>query len=97
MEEERRGQPRGTHLGVADGVHDAGRGEVEDARAAPRGVHQRGAVEEVAAEDAEAALAGAGGQGEQVLRLRLVICTAQGPSPNSNYKENMISVCVRVK
>jgi hypothetical protein len=78
MEEERRGQRRGTHLGVADGVDDAGRGEVEDTRAAPRGVDQRGAVEEVAAEDAEAALAlaGAGGQGEQVLRLRLVICIA---------------------
>lgn len=67
---------RTTHLGVADGVDDAGRGDVEDTRAALRGVHQSGAVEEIPAEDAEAALAGAGGKGEQVLRLRTVICGA---------------------
>jgi hypothetical protein len=61
------------HLGVADGVDGAGRREVEDARAAPRGV-----VKEVATEDAEAALASASasGHGEQVLRLRPVICGA---------------------
>ena len=64
---------------------------MEDARAAPRGVHQSGAVEEVAAEDAEAALPGAGGQGEQVLRLRPVICAAQIVTIR-----NIISVCVRV-
>jgi hypothetical protein len=66
------------HLGVADGVDGAGRREVEDARAAPRGVGQRGAVKEVATEDAEAALASASasGHGEQVLRLRPVICGA---------------------
>ena len=49
---------------------------MEDARAAPRGVGQRGAVKEVATEDAEAALASASGHGEQVLRLRAVICGA---------------------
>jgi hypothetical protein len=63
----------GTHLGVVDGVDGAGGGEVEDAGAAPRGVDERRAVEEVAAEDAEAALAG---ERVEVVRLRPVICTS---------------------
>jgi hypothetical protein len=61
---------------ILDGVDGAGGGEVEDARAAPRGVGERGAVEEVAAEDAEVAPAGAGGERQEVVRLRLVICTS---------------------
>ena len=75
----RRGQRRRTgqlYLGIADGVDGAGGGEVEDARAAPRGIEEHRAVEEVAAEDAEATLAGAGGEREEVVSLRLVICTA---------------------
>jgi len=48
---------------------------VEDARAPTRGFEQRGAVQEVAAEEAEAAVAGAGGECEEVVRLRPVICT----------------------
>jgi hypothetical protein len=63
----------GTHLGVVDGVDGAGGGEVEDAGAAPRCVDERRAVEEVAAEDAEAALAG---ERVEVVRLRPVICTS---------------------
>jgi hypothetical protein len=45
---------------------------VEDLRASPRGVEEHRAVEEVAAEDAEAALAsaGAGVKREEVVRLR---------------------------
>jgi hypothetical protein len=49
---------------------------VEDARAAPRGVEERGAVEEVAPEHAQAALAGSRRQRVEVVRLRLVICTS---------------------
>jgi hypothetical protein len=50
---------------------------VEDARAAPRGVEERGAVEEVAPEHAQqAALAGPRRQRVEVVRLRLVICTS---------------------
>lgn len=64
----------GTNLGVLDGVDGAGRREVEDTRAPARGVEQRGAVQEVAAEEAEAAVAGAGGEIEEVVRLRPVIC-----------------------
>ena len=61
---------------ILDGVDGAGGGEVEDARAAPRGVDEHRGVEEVATEDSEAALAGAGGEREEVGSLRLVICTA---------------------
>ena len=61
---------------ILDGVDGAGGGEVEDARAAPRGIEEHRAVEEVAAEDAEAALAGAGGESQEVVRLRPVICTS---------------------
>jgi hypothetical protein len=45
---------------------------VEDPRASPHGVEEHHAVEEVAAEDAEAALAGAGAgvEREEVVRLR---------------------------
>jgi hypothetical protein len=45
---------------------------IEDLRAFPRGVEEHHAVEEVAAEDAEAALAGAGTgiKREEVVRLR---------------------------
>lgn len=42
---------------------------MEDARASTRGVEQRGAVQEVAAEEAEAAGAGAGAEREKVVRL----------------------------
>lgn len=67
------------YLGVEDAVHDAGGGEVEDAGAAPRGGEEGGAVEEVAREHAEAAALAAAGGGErvEVVRLGLVICTAQ--------------------
>lgn len=47
---------------------------MEDARAPPCRVEQRGAVQEVAAEEAEAAGAGAGGEREEVVRLRPVVC-----------------------
>jgi hypothetical protein len=70
----------GTHLGVVDGVDGAGGGEVEDAGAAPRCVDERRAVEEVAAEDAEAALAG---ERVEVVRLRPVICTS--PPARQNH------------
>jgi hypothetical protein len=43
---------------------------VEDPRASPHGVEEHHAVEEVAAEDAEAAFAGAGVEREEVVRLR---------------------------
>jgi hypothetical protein len=78
--EERTARTGQCHLRVADGVEDARGGEVEDARAAPRGVEERRTVEEVATEDAEAALAGAGGEREEVVRLRPVICTPRRDS-----------------
>jgi hypothetical protein len=63
------------YLGVEDLVNGAGRGEVEDAGAAPRGCQHGGAVEEVASEEADAVLvAGGGSEREEVVRLGLVIC-----------------------
>ena len=59
---------------------------MEDARAAPRGVEEHRAVEEVAAEDAEATLAGAGGEREEVVRLRLVICTTTARFDNHRIR-----------
>ena len=65
----------GRYLGVEDAVDDAGGGEVEDAGAAPRSGEHGGAVEEVAPEEADAALvAGGGGERAEVVRLGLVIC-----------------------
>ena len=64
------------YLGVDDAVDGAGGSEVEDARTAPRGGEEGGVIEEVAPEDAEAALAGASGERVEVVRLGLVICTS---------------------
>jgi hypothetical protein len=63
------------YLGVEDEVDGAGRGEVEHAGASPHGGEHGGAVEEVAPEEADAALvAGRSGESEEVVRLGLVIC-----------------------
>lgn len=66
---------------------------MEHAGAAPRGGEEGGAVEEVALEDAEAALAGAGGEREEVVHLGLVICThhANGTMTTPHIKQQFLS------
>jgi hypothetical protein len=61
---------------------------VEDPRASPCGIEKHRTVEEVAAEDAEAALAGAGAgvEREEVVRLRLVICKPRRDLMTDNHR-----------
>ena len=68
-----------------DAVDDAGRGEVEDAGAAARGGEHGGAVEEVAREEADAALVAAG-ERQEVLRLGLVICGTPATESNGGLR-----------
>jgi hypothetical protein len=75
-------------MGVADGVDGAGGGEVGDPQASTRGVEEHRAIEEVAAEDAEVALAGtgAGVEREEVVHLRLVICKPRRDLMTDNHR-----------
>jgi hypothetical protein len=68
-------------------VDGAGGREVEHTKASRRGGEQGGAVEEVAPEEADAALiAGGRGEREEVVRLGLVICGTPTKSTVSDLR-----------